>query len=97
MTLWYKNAMDVHLTPDLERLVQSQLESGRYNSVSDVVRDALLLLGQRDDVFTLRKEEIRQQIEEGWQSAERGELVDGDEVFNRMDSELADLERSAPK
>jgi predicted transcriptional regulator len=48
-------------------------------------------------VFTLRKDEIRRQIEEGWQSARRGEFVDGDGVFDRVDAELEALERSAPK
>jgi antitoxin ParD1/3/4 len=89
--------MTVHLSPDLEQLVQSKVNSGLYNSASEVVRAALQLLEQRDEVFTGRKEEIREQIEEGWQSAERGELVDGDEVFHRIDTELEVMERSARK
>lgn len=62
-----------------------------------MVGEALRLLEQRDEVFPLRKDEIRQTIEEGWQSAQSGELVDGDEVFDRIDAELAALERTAPK
>jgi antitoxin ParD1/3/4 len=89
--------MNVHLTPELEQLVQNRVKSGRYNSASEVVREALRLLEQRDEVFTLRKDEIRSQIEEGWQSARRGEFVDGDEVFDRIDAELKALERSAGK
>ena len=89
--------MDLLLTPDLEQLIESKVKSGRYNSATDVVREALRLLEHRDEVFTRRKEEIREQIEEGWQSAERGELVDGDEVFRRIDTELGAMERSAPK
>ena len=89
--------MNVHLTPELEQLVQRKVKSGRYNSASEVVREALRLLEQRDEVFTLRKNEIRTQIEEGWQSAHRGEFVDGDDVFNRIDAELEAMERSAPK
>ena len=89
--------MNVHLTPELEQLVQGKVKSGRYNSASEVVREALRLLEQRDEVFTLRKDEIRKQIEEGWQSAKRGEVVGGDEVFDRIDTELEALERSAPK
>jgi antitoxin ParD1/3/4 len=73
------------------------VKSGRYNSASEVVREALRLLEQRDEVFTLRKDQIRKQIEEGWQSAKRGEVVGGDEVFDRIDTELEALERSAPK
>jgi antitoxin ParD1/3/4 len=90
-------SMNVHLTPELEQLVQNKVKSGRYNSASEVVREALRLLEQRDEVFTLRKDEIRKQIEEGWQAARRGELVDGDEVFDRIDGELEAMERSATK
>ncbi len=89
--------MNVHLTPELEQLVQSKVKSGRYNSASEVVREALRLLEQRDEVFTLRKDQIRKQIEEGWQSAQRGEFVDAEEVFGRMDADLQNSERSALK
>ena len=65
--------MNVHLTPELEQLVQSKVKSGRYNSASEVVREAIRLLEQWDEVFTLREDEIRKQIEEGWQAAKRGE------------------------
>jgi len=48
-------------------------------------------------VFTLRKDEIRKQIEEGWQSARRGDLIDGVEVFNRIDAELEVMKRATRK
>lgn len=86
--------MDVYLTPELEQLVQSKVKSGRYNSVSEVIREALQLLEQRDD--TLSKDDIREQIEEGWQSARRGELLDEDEVFDRIEAEIEAIERSIP-
>jgi antitoxin ParD1/3/4 len=54
-------------------------------------------LEQRDEVFALQREEIRTQIEEGWQSAKREEFVDGDEVFDRIDAELEAMERSSAK
>ena len=79
--------MNVDLTPELEQLVQTRLNSGRYHSASEVVREALRLLEQRD--------EVRNQIEEGWQSAQRGEVVDGDQVFDRLDAELKASEPSA--
>ena len=89
--------MNVHLTPELEQLIESKVKSGRYNSAHEVLREALQLLEQRDEVLTLRKDEIGKQIEEGWQSARRGELVDGDEVFARIDAELEAMERAASK
>ena len=36
--------MNVSLTPDLEELVHKKVESGRYTSASEVVREALRLL-----------------------------------------------------
>ena len=89
--------MNVNLTPELQQIVETRLKSGRYNSASDVMRDALRLLEHRDEVFTLRKDEMRKQIDEGWRSAKRGEFVDGDEVFDRIDAELEVMERSAGK
>jgi antitoxin ParD1/3/4 len=89
--------MNVDLTPELEALVQGKIKSGRYNSASEVVREALRLLEHRDEIFTRHKDEIGNQIEEGWQSAKRREFVDGDEVFDRIDAELEAVGRSAPK
>ena len=77
--------------------MDSKVQSGRYRSVSDVVREALQLLEQRDEMFTLRKEGIHRQIEAGWQSAQRGEFVDGEEVFDRLESELDSLIQSTSK
>lgn len=89
--------MNVHLTPELEQFVRNKMKSGGYNSASEVIREAIRLLEERDEIFTLRQDEIRKQIEEGWQSSKRGELVDGDEVLERIDAEIEALERSAPK
>lgn len=40
--------MNVSLTPDLERFVREKVDSGLYNSASEVVREALRLLIARD-------------------------------------------------
>lgn len=85
-------SLNVQLTAELEQLVRTQVESGRYNSAAEVVHDALRLLGQREEALTLHRDSIRRQIEEGYRSAQRGDLVDGDEVFDRIDAELAAME-----
>ena len=41
--------MKVTLTKELETLVKEKVRSGRYADESDVVRDALRTLEQRDD------------------------------------------------
>ena len=40
--------MNVSLTSELEQFVSTKVESGRYNSASEVVREALRLLEEHD-------------------------------------------------
>ena len=86
--------MNVNLTPELEKFVQNKVRAGRYNSASEVVREALRLLEERDDLKAIRKEEMRNKISQGLESLRRGEGADGEEVFARIESELDELERS---
>jgi antitoxin ParD1/3/4 len=88
--------MNVHLTPELEQLVQAKVKSGRYNSTSEVVREALRLLEERDQLMALHKEAIRHKIDEGWELLRRGEGVDGEEFFaglERKERTLAEPQR----
>jgi putative addiction module CopG family antidote len=41
-------AIHIHLTPELEQLVQDQVRSGRFRSTSELVCDALLAWTQRE-------------------------------------------------
>ena len=65
--------MNVSLTPELERFVDGKVESGLYNNASEVVREALRLLKEHDEI----RVKWREQIERGWLQAQRGEVVDG--------------------
>ena len=79
--------VNVHLTPELETLVQNKVKTGRYNSASEVVREALRLFEQRDRIRELQVQELRKKINEGWASLERGEGVDGEEFFRGLERE----------
>jgi antitoxin ParD1/3/4 len=72
--------VNIHLTPELEQLVQSKVQSGRYNSASEVVREALRIMEQRDEVRSIQLQELRSRIDKGLAEADRGEGIDG-EVF----------------
>ena len=87
--------MNVSLTPELERLVQEKVESGLYNSASEVVREALRLLRERDEVQRMRLEELRREIQIGIDQADRGELIPGEEVFRDLRARQVELERQA--
>ncbi|MGZ5943664.1 MAG: type II toxin-antitoxin system ParD family antitoxin [Isosphaeraceae bacterium] len=60
--------MNVSLTPELEELVRHKVESGRYLSASEVMREALRLLEERDKLEELRREELRNVIRKGLDS-----------------------------
>jgi antitoxin ParD1/3/4 len=89
--------MNIHLTTELEQLVQTKVKSGRYNSASEVVREALRLLEERDQLLELRKEAIRQQIDAGWESLRRGEGVDGEAFFAELERQEQTRTASQPK
>jgi len=75
--------MNVSLTPELEKLVQRKVRSGRFNSASEVVREALRLMEKRDQV----KAEVRKKIATGVESARAGRLSDGEEFFAQLEAE----------
>ena len=52
--------MNVSLTPELEQLVQEKVASGLYQTASEVVRDALRLLKERDRRQCLPLRETRE-------------------------------------
>lgn len=60
--------MNISLTPQLEALVKTKVESGLYGSASEVMRDALRLLEVRDRRQLLRVEELRTEIKKGFDS-----------------------------
>jgi antitoxin ParD1/3/4 len=80
--------MNVSLTPELEEMVQAKVQSGRYNSASEVVREALRLLEQHDILRTAHLKELRSRIDDGLTSLDRGEGVDGEKFMRGMLNEL---------
>lgn len=76
--------MNVSLTPRLEELIRQKVESGLYTSASEVVREALRLLEDRDHLREIRLEELRKEIAIGIAQADRGELLDGERVFDEL-------------
>ena len=76
--------MNVSLTPELEQLVHEKVESGMYYSASEVIRDALRLLQERDELRQQRIQAVREQIDRGFEQLDRGEGIDGDEFFEEL-------------
>lgn len=67
--------MNVSLTPELEKMVSEKVESGLYNSASEVVREALRLMREQDLLRQIRLEELRREIALGVEASEREGIV----------------------
>jgi antitoxin ParD1/3/4 len=61
--------MNVSLTPELERLVNEKVESGLYQTASEVVREALRLLKERDQA----RQQLRADVQAGFDQLARGD------------------------
>lgn len=67
--------MTIELRPELESLVKRDVLAGSYGSIEEYLEKAVMLLHNQESWLAAHKEEIGAQIEEGWQSAERGEVI----------------------
>ena len=70
--------MNISLLPDLEELVKRKVESGEYDSPSDVVVHALYLLEARDRFREAQLDALKREITIGIEQCERGEVADLD-------------------
>jgi antitoxin ParD1/3/4 len=84
--------MNVSLTPELEQLVYAKVKSGRYLSASEVVREGLRLLEERDRLFEIRLPELQQKLTTGVAQADQGELLDEEEVFAELEADIQEIE-----
>ncbi len=73
--------MPITLRPEHEQLIAEALRSGAYQSPDEVIKRALELLHERDTWVA----ENRAKIEEGYAAAQRGELIDSDQVRAQME------------
>lgn len=70
--------MNVSLTPELEAMVKEKVESGRYASSSEVIREALRIMEREE-----KKRVLIEALNEGYEQIERGETIE----FNRSEFE----------
>jgi antitoxin ParD1/3/4 len=80
--------MNVSLTPELEGAVHTRVQSGRYNSASEVIREALRLLEQHDTLRAAQLNELRSRVDEGLASLGRGKGVDGERFMAGLMKDL---------
>ena len=80
--------MNVNLSPQLEAMVKAKVASGLYTSASEVVREALRLMEQQDQLRSLQLQQLHSDIQEG--------LVSGPPVPWSPDEIKQDARRRKP-
>jgi antitoxin ParD1/3/4 len=75
-------------TPEIDTLIQAQIELGHYLTPEEVVLAGLQLLAHRDSIYQGRFEALRREVVVGVEEADRGELIDGDVVFQQLRDRL---------
>mgnify|MGYP001335334384 CR=1 FL=1 len=80
--------MNVSLTPELERIVNFKVESGLYNSASEVIREGLRLLQQRDEMRELKLQALRREIQFGINDLEAGQFREGRDAMAEIKDRL---------
>jgi antitoxin ParD1/3/4 len=83
--------INVSLTPQLEQFVRQKVDSGRYNSASEVVREALRLMHSYEGLRASTLTQLRCDVEAGWQQVEEGKVspFDAEAVKRRGREKLA--------
>jgi antitoxin ParD1/3/4 len=76
--------MNVSLTPELDRFVAEKVESGRYTSASEVVREALRLLEDFDQMRTSQVAAFHREMGARLTALDQGESVNPQTVRERL-------------
>jgi antitoxin ParD1/3/4 len=76
--------MNVSLTPELDKFVAAKVESGRYTSASEVVREALRLLEEHDRVRGAQIAAFNDELGARLVSLDRGESVQPEAARKRL-------------
>ncbi|MDC7683969.1 type II toxin-antitoxin system ParD family antitoxin [Asticcacaulis sp. BYS171W] len=80
----------VALGAHFEQFIKDQLASGRYNNASEVVRDGLRMLEDREAEKQRRLEALRAEIQKGMDDTEFYDLED---VFDDVLADIASVEQ----
>ena len=76
--------MNVNLGPVFDQFVADLLKGGLYQSQSEVLREALRLLKEQQELKHFRLAQLQKEIALGSKQADRGEFVDGAKAFREI-------------
>lgn len=77
--------MEIRLGPELADLIKEDVQRGYYASVDDFVEHAVSMLHEQEAWLTANRADIQAKIEAGYAAAQRGELLDPEQVRSKLD------------
>jgi antitoxin ParD1/3/4 len=91
--------MNISLTPELAKFVEKEVESGLYQTASEVVRAGLRRL-KEDQAVRLPQAprtlaELEAQLLQSIDRLDRGEGLDGEKVFRRLGKRIKESRSDA--
>lgn len=85
--------MNISITPELEKFVQQEVETGLYQSASEVIRAALHRLKEDKErkprFMVSSKAELEEKLLEGITELDRGEGLPCEQVFAELKAHSA--------
>lgn len=91
--------LEVHSMPSsyvigehFEAFIKAQIQQGRYASASEVIRDALRALEEREEFRAMKLSALRTEIQKGAQS---GPGIPAEEVFERLERKYESMARNS--
>jgi len=64
--------MNFSLTPSLEQFVRDKASTGDYNNASEVIREAIRLLKEKDELRAIKLERLKAELQAGIDDIEQG-------------------------
>lgn len=78
----------ISLPEEQDSFIKDQVASGQYSTASEVVRDAIRLLQEKEAIRQQKLEALRAEIEKGKKSIEEGRYDTAENVFKRFEKKI---------
>ena len=76
--------MDISLSPDNEKFLQSQIAAGIYKSINEAINAAISIAIVETSISQKRINEFNNEVEIGWEAMENSDVLDGEAVMEEF-------------
>ncbi|MGD1806851.1 type II toxin-antitoxin system ParD family antitoxin [Dapis sp. BLCC M126] len=83
--------MNISLSPEQEKFIQSQIAKGKYTNIAQVIDSALKLLEKQETISTQLEEKLNYQFDElagTWTEVDEIEFLENTKPFREIEANL---------